>query len=545
MGRQLAAWFGTALMLGSSWSFAAGGVVDPAPSGASAAASSASASSASHSAPAASSAAPAGTAETSVGNFPTYGYSNSNSLLGSLPDLSGPAYGMIPRSDESAIGHMIVKQVRDANLLLEDPEITDYLQTLGMRLASQAHDEQQNFDYHAMRDPEINAFAQLGGQVFIFSGLILATEDEAQLASVMAHETGHVVQRHMERAIQAQSRISLASTAAMLAGILIGAAASRGNSGEGIQGAIAMGQALAMQQAINYTRSQEIEADYVGIQLLAGAGYDPYQMAAFFQEVSRSYGMQESEIPALLLDHPVTSERIAAARARAAEFPRPQTTAESTSYSFIKERVRVLAAAPDARIEQYYAGIAHRRALTPAERYGQALVQVQSSGTAATAIPTLRELQQQYPTLVLLYSALGQALAAAGQQTESLALFANAEQLFPRNVPLTIHYGETLLRGGQPKEAHQLLLDLFNNAEPTPAQIWLTAQAASAADDAGDAYYYMCEYNLENGDLALANQELELALATPKLSNIQRERFRARLLEVRDWMREQQSRRGG
>jgi predicted Zn-dependent protease len=480
-----------------------------------------------------------------VGNFPNYGYSNSNSLLGSLPDLSGPAYGAIPRSDESAIGHMIVKQVRDANLLLEDPEITDYLQTLGMRLASQAHDEQQIFNYHAMRDPEINAFAQLGGQVFVFTGLILATQDEAQLASVIAHETGHVVQRHMERAIQAQNRISLASTAAMLAGILIGAAAARGSSGAGgIQGAIAMGQALAMQQSINFTRAQEIEADYVGIQLLAGAGYDPYQMVAFFQEVSRAYGMQESEIPALLLDHPVTSERVAAARARAAEFPRPQASPESTSYSFIKERVRVLAAAPDARIEQYYAGIARRRALTPAERYGQALVQVQSNA-AASAIPTLRELQQQYPTLVLLYSALGEAYAAAGQQSQSLAQFANAEQLFPRNVPLTIHYGETLLRGGQPKEAHELLLDLFNSVEPTPAQIWLTAQAASAADDAGDAYYYMCEYNLENGDLALANQELELALATPKLSNIQRARFGARLLEVREWMREQQSRRGG
>jgi beta-barrel assembly-enhancing protease len=98
---------------------------------------------------------------------------------------------------------------------------------------------------------------------------------------------------------------------------------------------------------------------------------------------------------------------------------------------------------------------------------------------------------------------------------------------------------------GQPQQAHQLLLDLFNNVEPTPAQIWLTAQAANAANDAGDAYYYMCEYNLENGNLALANQELELALATPQLTNVQRERFRARLLQVREWMREQQSRRGG
>jgi predicted Zn-dependent protease len=390
---------------------------------------------------------------------------------------------------------------------------------------------------------DINAFATFGGNVFVFSNLILATKTEAELASVMAHETGHVVQRHMERDLQAESRISITSMAAMLAGILM-AAASRGNSGEGMEGALAMSQAIAMQQMINYTRTQEIEADYVGIQLLSGAGYDPYEMAAFFEELQRAYGMEMAEIPALLQDHPVTVERIAAARARASEFPRPHTQPQSQSYEFIRERVRVLAAPPDVRIEQYYESLSKRRALTPAERYGQALVQTQT-GAAESAVPTLRALQSQFPDLVLLYTALGQALEAADKHQESLALFASSERLFPRNAPLTIHYAETLMRDAQPQQAHQLLLDLFNNVEPTPPQIFLTAQAASAADDAGDAYYYMCEYNLENGDLALANQELELALSAPKLTPVQRERFRARLVQVREWMREQQQARHG
>jgi beta-barrel assembly-enhancing protease len=466
-----------------------------------------------------------------------------SSLIGSLPDLSGPAYSVLTRDDQTAIGHMIVKEIRDANLLIEDPEITDYLQTLGMKLASQAHDEGQSFAYHCMRG-ELNAFATFGGNVFVFTDLILATKNEAELASVMAHETGHVVQRHMERELAASTRLSIASIAGMLAAIAIGAASHGGGSGGGVEGAMALGQAISMQQQINFVRTQEIEADYVGIQLLAGAGYDPYEMASFFESLQQAYGMEENEIPALLQDHPVTTERIASARARAGEFPRPKSLPQSQSYDFIKERVRVVAAPPDGRIGQYYASIEKRRTLTPAERYGQALVQIQS-GEAAAAVPTLRALQQRYPDLVLLYSALGQALEAAGRQSEALNLFANAVQLFPRNVPLTLHYAETLMHVGQPQQAHQLLLDLFNNVEPTPAQIWLTAQAANAANDAGDAYYYMCEYNLENGNLALANQELELALATPQLTNVQRERFRARLLQVREWMREQQSRRGG
>ncbi len=103
-----------------------------------------------------------------------------------------------------------------------------------------------------------------------------------------------------------------------------------------------------------------------------------------------------------------------------------------------------------------------------------------------------------------------------------------------------MHYAETLMKLGKPAQAHALLLDLFNNVDPTPPQIQLTASAASAAGDNGDAYYYMGEYNLANGQLGLANQELELALAVPNLSNVQRERFRARLQQVRGWMRDQQ-----
>jgi beta-barrel assembly-enhancing protease len=466
-------------------------------------------------------------------------------LFGTLPDLGGPAYAMITRSDEDQIGQMIVAQIRNAHLLLEDPEVDDYLQQLGMRLASQAHDENQSFHYRCMNDDEINSFATFGGNVFMFTGLILQTRSEGELAAVMAHETGHVVQRHMARAVEADSHLSLASTAAMLGAVLIGLA-SRGNPGgsEAMEGAMAMAQATAFQKSINFTRSEESEADYVGIQLLAASGFDPQEMANMFETLAQSEGLEGTEIPAILQNHPVTPERLAAARERAAQFPRLAHYGESADYAFIKERVRVLSATPDQRIDQYYANLRVNRPLTPAERYGEALTQIRD-GRAAAAVPTLRELQAEYPDLIILYTALGQAYAAAGQERQARAQFSESERLFPRNVPLTVHYAEMLIKDGQPDQAHAMLLDLFNNVDPTPPQIQLTAQAASAAGDTGDAYYYMAQYNLLNGELGLANQELELALATPQLSNVQRERFRAQLLQVRDWMREQQQARHG
>ncbi len=455
----------------------------------------------------------------------------------SLPDLGGPAYAMLSRNDETQIGHMVMHQLRDQNMILEDPEVTDYIQQLGSRLAAQSHDDEQNFTYYVLREPVVNAFATYGGIICINSGLILLTDNESQLASVVAHETGHVVQRHMARGLQAQSRMSLASTAAMLAAMLIAGASGAGP--EAMEGAMAMGQATALQQSINQIRGQEIEADAVGIELLAGAGYDPNQMASFFESMWRVEGLAMEGIPALLVDHPVTSDRVAAARSRAAQFPPVRTPQESHSFTFIKERIRVLTAPTDARLDQYYVSLSEHRLLTPAERYGQALVQMQH-GEAALAVKTLGELQRTYPEMTILYAALGQALAADGQMDASLAFFQHSERLFPRNIPITVRYGETLMQAGQPKQAHELLLDLFNQVEPSPAQIRLTALAASAAGDAGDAYYYMSLYDLADGQLALANQQLELALASPDLTGVQRARFRAQLDQVRGWLREQQ-----
>jgi predicted Zn-dependent protease len=459
-----------------------------------------------------------------------------------LPDLGGPAYALISRNDETQIGHMVMHELREQAMILEDPEATDYIQQLGSRLSSQAHDDQQTFTYFVLREPVINAFATFGGIICINSGLILLTDNEAQLASVMAHETGHVVQRHMARGMLAQSRMSLASTAALLAALIIGAAAGAG--GQAMEGAIALSQATALQQSINYTRGQEIEADAVGIQLLADAGYDPYEMASFFESMQRTEGLSMAGIPSLLVDHPVTSDRIASARSRAATYPQTKPMPESQAFEFFKERVRVLVSPPEVHVEQYYASLRDHRELTPAERYGEALAQMQN-GHAASAVATLRDLQRTFPQMTILYAALGQALAADGQLEASLSFFDRAERLFPRNIPLTVRYAEALMQAGEAKQAHELLLDLFNQVDPSPAQIRLTALAASAAGDAGDAYYYMSLYDLADGQLALANQQLELALASPDLTSVQRARFRAELDQVRGWLREQQQSRRG
>jgi predicted Zn-dependent protease len=453
-----------------------------------------------------------------------------------LPDMGSPAEMALSKSDEFRLGAMVAKELRDQNVLIEDPEVNEYINDIGKRLASQSEMGGEYFHYFVIRDMTINAFAVTGGYVFFNAGLVLATENESELAGVMAHETAHITQHHIARMLADQSRQSLTTAAAMIGAILLGALAGGPNSGQAIEGGIAAAQGMAVQHQINFTRDNEWEADRVGIGYLAGAGFDPYGMGEMFEIMARHQGLAATYIPAMLIDHPVDSEREAEQRARAAQFP-PRKGKDSQSYELIRERVRVLTATGDTDLAAQYAQKIANGADNMGNQYGRALALMNGNRAAAEeSVAILTRLVQQHEGLTLLYAALGQAQARAGHVGEALTTYKHAEALFPRNVPVTVRYAETLMAAGRPGEAHTMLLDLFNIVPPTPDQIHLTALAASAAGDPGDAYFYMGEYQIANGDLALAIQQIQLALAAPGTSTIQRERYRARLDEVREFL---------
>jgi len=455
-----------------------------------------------------------------------------------LPDLGSSANAMLSRADEYQIGRSIMRDLRNQNALLEDAETADYLQSLGARIGVAAQDGEQRLTFFAVRDRSINAFALPGGFIGIHSGLMLLSDSEAELAGVVAHEIGHVVQRHIARAVQAQGRSSIASIAGMLGAIIVGAVT--GNA-DAVPGIIAMGQGVAMQQQINFTRMEEHEADRVGIQFLAAAGYDPNGMAEFFATMMRQRGVSGTDIPPLLLTHPVDTVRLAEARSRIASMPQMPRRPDSESWAYIRERLRVLTSNNNNDLRRYYARERERQPDSDAVRYGAALVEMEA-GNHEAAIALLEPLATSRPELPLLHAALGQAQTAAGMTNEALATFEHALVLSPRNVPVTVRYSESLLRLEQPRKAHQVLLDLFNNVPPTPEQIRLIAVAANAAGDKADAYAYMAELHLANGDLPLAITQLDLALAMPDITEVQRKRFRARQIEVRDALRDDRRR---
>jgi beta-barrel assembly-enhancing protease len=473
-----------------------------------------------------------------LGGFATYAAAQSNS---DLPDIGSPAGTIASVNEEDQVGPLVIRDLREQNEIIEDAEASDYIQTLGLRLSSQAPDSERAFHYYVARESDINAEALPGAVIIVNYGTILAADNESELAGVLAHETAHVTQRHIVRGILAQSHQSLETAAAILGAIALGAL---GGGPAAIEGGVMAAEGMGAQMQINFTRDQEFEADRVGMTYLTHAGFDPLGMPDFFEILTRRYGFGMAYVPRMLINHPVNSERIAEARSRAAQMERPRHITDSMNFGLIQERLRVLTASDDFDLRAYYAGRTNVRDPPVAALYGQALAFVQR-GHPADAIPILVPLLAANQGIIMVHSLLAQAQIAAGHVPEGLATFARAEALFPRNIPLTVRYGEALIAVNQAGKAHELLLDLFNNAPSTPSEIRLTALAASSAGDAGDAYYYMGEYNIANGEYQLATQQLELALSTPDLTVVQRKRFQARLKQIRDAILEDRREHGG
>ncbi|SPB14999.1 subfamily M48B metalopeptidase [Caballeronia novacaledonica] len=297
-----------------------------------------------------------------------------------LPDLGDGSGGALTPQAERKVGERMMREVRADPDYLDDWLLRDYLDSISSKLSAAAATQylggyRPDFDLFAVRDPQINAFSMPGGFIGVNTGLIAVTQTESELASVIGHEMGHVLQRHIARMLGTQEKSTYAALAAMVAGMLAGLLAHSGDLGMGI----AMGgQAFAVDNQLRFSRAAEHEADRVGFQMLTAAGYDPYAMVAFFERLDRS-SMSDNGVPPYVRTHPLTTDRIADMEGRARRVPYRQPR-QSAEYAFVRARARVLQVnyASDYRevASRLKSEIEDQTALNPASNwYGIALAQ--------------------------------------------------------------------------------------------------------------------------------------------------------------------------
>ncbi|HEY3645193.1 MAG TPA: M48 family metalloprotease [Gammaproteobacteria bacterium] len=454
-----------------------------------------------------------------------------------LPQIGEAGADVISPQEEYRVGLQIINELRDSGAILDDPQLQQYIQDVGRQLSSHSDNPSLHFGFYVIDDDEINATTLPGGFIVVNSGLVLLTDSEDELAGVIAHEVGHVTQRHLARQLEDQKDRTFINLATVLAAVV---AASRASDPDVAVGALASAQASIIQHQINYTRGDEEEADRVGIATLARAGFQPQGMVDFFAVMQKSSSLNGyDKIPEFLMDHPLDLNRMTEAQNRASQLhvtPRPA----SRSYALMKMRLEAMQ--NNDGTTQQLADFQGRVDSTKgwdqvAARYGQALV-LQKAGRSDDAVAAMRALVKEYDDVIAFRIGLADALIHAGQVQTGIATYADAMKLFPDSAPLVLSYANDLIDAGKPKQAVGLLMPLSLDSHGEPEAVHLLAKAYDKDGDSADSHYYMSEYYLANGLPAAAADQLRIALATPGIDSVQKQRYRARLHRVEETARE-------
>ncbi|WP_435236937.1 M48 family metalloprotease [Psychromonas sp. PT13] len=251
-----------------------------------------------------------------------------------LPEIGTIGAGALTIAEEKEYGWAFQLMVNQKLPVIQDPVLNYYINELGDNLVANADSVKLPFHFFLIKDKEINAAAFLGGNIKINSGLFLYATNESELASVIAHEIAHITQRHLARMLEQQSLSNPASLAALAGSVLLSLVSPAAG-----MAALSTTLAITTQSQINYTRAHEYEADRIGIQTLAKAGYSPNGMAAFFSKLAQKY-QYASALPEMLSTHPLTETRLAEARLRASQYPTKKIE-NSLDYQLSKARITV------------------------------------------------------------------------------------------------------------------------------------------------------------------------------------------------------------
>lgn len=446
-----------------------------------------------------------------------------------LPDLGDQSAAVVTPAQERKLGENVMREARRRMTFVTDPEINEYIRRLGQRLVAASDAPQQDFRFYVIQDRSINAFAVPGGFVNVHTGLILATQSEAELASVMAHEIAHVTQRHIPRMIADAQRTTLPAMAAVLAAVLLGASGHQGGDA-----AVALTTATVAQRELNFTRAFEEEADRIGMQTLARANFDPRAMPAFFEQMQNLNRLNETSLPEFLRTHPVTTSRIADSRNRAEQYPYRQTP-DSGEFHRVRAKLRVLSAAePNEAVRAFRSNLAQGRYRdADAERYGYVLALTRARQFDA-ARAEAQKLIERRPDVPAYRVAQAEIESAAGRDDAAVVIYAEARKRFPGYQPLRRAHAEALLRAGRAREARDLLRQAVRHEPQDPALYNLLAQAAGESGARIEAHQARAEAQYWSGNPDAAIEQLQLAAKLVRDDFYLQSGIEARIAEIRD-----------
>lgn len=421
-----------------------------------------------------------------------------------LPSLGDSSSSIVSPEQEFQLGRAWLSLVRSQVPQLNDPQLKDFVESSVYRLAETSDLHDHRLVFILIKDPQINAFAAPGGVIGVNGGLFLYAQTEAEYAAVLAHELGHLIQRHYARGLQAQQQMQIPVMAAMLAGI-VAAAAGAGDVGM----ATIMGtQAAAIQNQLRFSRQNEQEADRVGVVNLERAGYDPRAMPNMFERMARQY-RYDKKPPEFLLTHPVTESRIADTRNRAEQFG-AKGREDTLQYQLMRARVQLTFEETPGIAGKRFRAMLEDDPTMDAARYGLALAQIKN-GQLNEARDSLATLLKKDANNISYNLAQVDLDITANRLPDAKARVDKLLTQFPDSYPLQQSRIDLLLKQGQAPQAQKALEELLK-ARPNDPDVWY--QVAEVRGQAGDIiglHQARAEYFALMADFDQALEQLDFA----------------------------------
>jgi predicted Zn-dependent protease len=444
-----------------------------------------------------------------------------------LPELGDIAQTVLTPLQEEAIAEQILRGVATSDQVIQDPEITDYLQLLGTRLVANSPNKGQKFNFFVVEDPSINAFAMPGGVIGVHTGLILAANAESELASVLGHEIGHVTQHHLARMLASQKSAIFKN----LGGIALALLMARANP-QLAAGALTTATAFGVQSQLDYTREYEREADRIGLQILDSGGFDVRGMPAFFTTLQRGSRFAEGSAPSFLRTHPLTSERIADVANRVEQMSFRQVP-DSIEFQYVRAKLRANSGPVQVAIDVFEQNIREQKySVEAVEHYGLAVAYLRKYALNQ-AEKEIAWLQSHAPKHAMLENLSARLQVAANKPQLAAKQYVSALTLFPDNRALIYGYAEHFLAIKQADNVLKLVKEKLG-LYPEDAYLYdLMAKAYTMQNKVLLGHQALGEAFFRKYDIARAIEQMDLASKAADGDFYQKSIVEARLQELR------------
>jgi len=410
--------------------------------------------------------------------------------------------------EEREIGEILLYQTRLAFPLIDDPDISQYINELGAEVLMAS--EAQFFDYRffVIKNKEFNAFAAPSGLIFFHSGLIETMNSEDELVSVMAHEVGHVVSRHIASRMEKGTKVGIGAMALAIAGLALGGGGAAGQAL--VTGSMAASQALNL----HFSRQDEEEADLLSYGWMKKMGRDTAAMEKMLQTMRRITRYRMGQVPQYLLTHPDPEARLGYVQSLiAVEGASLTTESRADDFSFLRAKYRILSQIEDdGRLRNFLTTRITDPAASPLDknmaRYGLSQVEREANNYERSH-ELLREVIATYPERSILLVDLGRVELAAGNKDKALELILQARRQNPQDLWAVMQLAKVYLELGQLHEAEAHLFTVAREIPEYSKIYYEIGKLKSTQGKKGEASFYLGKYYLYEGRIKLARDNFE------------------------------------